>query len=410
MGMGMIGAIGGIGKGLNQESEYLAKQDDANADVARKKDLQGWLMQQQEQYQIRTEQRTDVRAEQQKDRDFSRTQTEAPVRRDIKVGDEKASAKGKSDVAAETADQDAAVAAKQAVAKETPSDKAVKEGHAGYYKKAGDALEAKADAKLDPTDAAELKGVQGSITEKQKLIDKQMAEPGGWDPAKNPGQKALQSQLVGLQLRERTILQKARGGDGATPAADPLGLRKQPGGGAAPAAPAASGASAPKKGGMLQQPGDADQRAIYEGEYRKAQQALAAAKTPDEQGRAQTDITSLTREMQRLGIQPPGAAAPTVAATPPAMPAPPRPAATPVAAVAAPADPTEAMGQELDASRAAYKALTEPSKRPGLAAGVPVREEYAAKVQTLRDKIRMQERRYADAVGNKGAAFATARP
>jgi hypothetical protein len=49
-------------------------------------------------------------------------------------------------------------------------------------------------------------------------------------------------------------------------------------------------------------PADADRVAIYNQEFRDAQQRLATARTPEERTRAQGDIDSLRRETQRLGI------------------------------------------------------------------------------------------------------------
>lgn len=419
MSLGMIGAIGGLGKGLSEESAFLAREDAAAAESQRQKDYQGWLLKTQQEYEvqreqraedrtIRTEQRTDVRNEQQKDRDFERTQNEAPVRRGIKVEDEKATARGKSEVAGETLETDANVASTMAEAKQTKADKALKGAQAEFYGQKGDSL----GTKLDPVDATELKGIQSRAGKLEDAITKAKAD-GSWSGT--PEQKQLQSQLVALQLRERQIIQKYRSAEGGG-APDPLGLRKPVaggtgGGGAAPA-------PAPRKGGMIsQQPGDTDRAAILTQEMRQARERLAGAKTDDERRRAQGDIDALTREMRAAGVAVPDAgAAPAQAAAPaapqpaaPAVAAAPRPAApAPAAAPAAPAEPAspaESIGRELDASRAEFKAFTEPSKRPGLKAGVAAREEYARKVETLKAKIREQEKRYADAVGNQGAAF-----
>lgn len=54
---------------------------------------------------------------------------------------------------------------------------------------------------------------------------------------------------------------------------------------------------------MAPRPGDSDQAAIYKGEMKSAQDRLAAAKTPEERTRAQSDIDGLTRETKRLGIK-----------------------------------------------------------------------------------------------------------
>jgi hypothetical protein len=427
MSMGMIGAIGGVGKGLSNESEYIAKQEEADATAKRQKDYQGWLMAQQDQYAVAKEGRAEQAEVRKDERTWTNEQTRAPIKRGIKVEDEKAAARGKSEVAGETLETDARVTSTLAEAKQTEADKKLKgsqsnaqDANAEYTRGAKTALsDSKADGsgsgngkapKMDQVDADELAGVRGLIGKKSELIDKARAE-GTWNPATNPGQKSLQSEMVGLQLRERAIRSKYREGDpGGTP--DPLGMRPKPAG--------AEGAPRPKAGGMIQA-GDGDRAMILNQEMAKARQQLTSAQTDVERTRAQNDINALTREMRAAGVQvadagaapqaaatpkPPTAVAPIVPAAAPAAAA---PAAKPALAVAA-VDPTEVLGREVDASRSEYKALTEPSKRPGLAAGGKAREEYAAKVATLRQKLQMQEKRYADAVGSKGAAFAVARP
>lgn len=54
---------------------------------------------------------------------------------------------------------------------------------------------------------------------------------------------------------------------------------------------------------MAPRAGDSDQAAIYKGEMKSAQDRLAAAQTPEERTRAQSDIDGLTRETKRLGIK-----------------------------------------------------------------------------------------------------------
>ncbi len=389
MGMGMIGAIGGAGQGLVNEGAFLAKEDAANAEMGRKKDYQTWLLQTQEEYAVRTENRA-----------WKNEQERAPAKRDMAVEDEKAKARGKSAVAAETVDTDVGVKQKLTDAGVSTDDKAVKKATAKLYGEKGDAL----DGKADPLDLAELKGVQARAGKLEDAITKAKAE-GSWSGT--PEQKQLQAQLAALQLRERTILQKGRGGD--TAMADPLGVRKtataKPGGMIGPTNPSAPAGRAASK--FASTPEEMDMTKTYTDLFNKVSSELAEAKTPEERSRATTALADIRREAAAQNVPLPGGAAP--AAPTGAAAAAPKPAPAPRAA-AAPMDPTEALGQELDASRAAYKALTEPSKRPGLAAGGKARDDYAATVSSLRDKIRQQERRYADAVGNQGAAFATARP
>lgn len=54
---------------------------------------------------------------------------------------------------------------------------------------------------------------------------------------------------------------------------------------------------------MSPRPGDTDQQAIYGKEMKDAQARLAAAKTPEEKTRAQSDIDGIGRETKRLGIK-----------------------------------------------------------------------------------------------------------
>ena len=54
---------------------------------------------------------------------------------------------------------------------------------------------------------------------------------------------------------------------------------------------------------MAPQAADADRAMIYQSELKKAQANLAAAKTPEERTRAQSDIDSLGREAGRIGIK-----------------------------------------------------------------------------------------------------------
>jgi hypothetical protein len=392
MGLGMIGAIGGLGAGLTDESKYLAKQDEADAEVTRKKDYEGWLLQQQQQYQIATENRTDARAEQQKDRDFSRLQTEAPARRDIKVEDEKAAARGKSAVAAETVETDAAVTQKLTNAKKTPEEREKEAASAEYYRAnaeytrgaKSDAAEAKKGAsyRMSPGDEQEFNALSKQIEKKAEIIDKARGGENGsvWDPAKNPGQKQLQAELAALQLRQRTILQRYRSDSGA--ASDPLGLRGKNGG--------AGQDEPPPQPGMI---------GNFKGDPAQAAALVADIKDPQERANAQAAFDA---QMKSSGGKLPAFGTPAPAPAP-------APAAPAAAAPAAPVSPTEALGRELDASRGELRALLD-GKRPGLAAGMKAREEYAAKVESLRAKVRDQEKRYAAAVGGQQASFATARP
>lgn len=340
MGWGMIG---GLGQGLVNEAANIDKRETEARELANRKDLEGWLMATREQFNIaaegraeqrtiRTEQRTDARTEAQKDRDFTRAQVEAPTRRSIKVEDDKASARGKSEVSAETVDVDAKVKQRLTDAGISDVDRRVKEAHADYYQSGAEYNRgARADgSKLNPRLKAQFDSLEAQAKTIDEEITKAMAQPGGWDPVANPGQKQLQARLAGLRLQQRTLIQE--GGSKEPAGADPLGLR---GGGKGEGA-------APPKPGMIKTggPADADRAAILTQEYRQAQGRLSAAKTDDERRRAQTDLQALTREMQGVGVPVPAAAAPAPAVarsvpTQAPTPAPARANATPAPAAAA---------------------------------------------------------------------------
>lgn len=234
-------------------------------------------------------------------------------------------------------------------------------------------------------------------------ITKAQAE-GSFDD-KSPNAGALRTQLAGLNLRERQLTAKYSG----EAAPDPLGIRKP-----APAPASAGGA----KTGAVTGSGTAKegQVDILNQEMTKATAARdKPGITADERTRAEADIASLTKELQRLGVKA-GAPAPSMAATagvaaPAAAPAPvakakaPAPSPAPAQAVAkAETSPVEAAGQQLDGARAALKAL-QSQPRPGLAAGRPAIDAYAAKVDAAKTAVVEAEAIYAKALPKQGAAF-----
>ena len=387
MGMGMIGAIGGLGQGLVNESVAIGKEEDRTKELAAKKDYQQWLLQTQEQFEIRKDARN-----------WSNEQQRAPVKREMAAEDEKSKTRAKVEVEAETADTAAGTKQKMTDAGVSTDDKAVKKATAKLYNERGEAIDAK-PAALDPADAAELKSVQSRAGKLEDAITKAKAE-GAW--SNTPEQKQLASQLAALQLKERAILQKYQSKEGGGAMPDPLKIRAPAGGEPGKkTGMVATGPTNASEAGMKDQvagPMGADPKALAR-EIAATQADLAKVTDASSRQQLTAHLEDLKRQQARIG----GATAAAPAAPTPA----PKPA---VAAAPAVTDPTEVLGQELDASRAAYKALTEPSKRPGLAAGAPAREDYAKKVSSLRDKIRQQEKRYADAVGGQSASFATARP
>lgn len=395
MGMGMIGAIGGVGAALNNESAFLAKQDDANADQARKKDYQGWLLAQQEQYQIRADTRADTRAEASKDRDFARTQREAPVRNDLEAAKDKTLARAKSEVAAETADRDAGVAAKLAEGKETQAVKAEKAADANYKNANAeyvrDAKPGKGDKadKGDPALMAELKTEGETLRNARKAwdeavlkgevaqaIDPQTKQPmvdgQGRPVLGTPAQREAMRQLQVREQRYRDMVQQAtRGGaSGAAERADPLGLKGKGGG-------AAGGAPAKAQSGMV---------GAFDGSPDDVAGAIAAIKDPQERANAEAALHEQMRATGGNLGQRSVKATLDVATRPPAAP-------RPGAQAAAPAALTPQ--QELDALDPAQVAQVDDLGNRAAAERRPVQmpdalAPVADKIRNLRAKIAAQ--------------------
>jgi len=141
-GFGMIGALGGAGAALGKEADYLYKEDEKAADDNRARSLQSWLMAKRDEYAIASEKRAEVRdvakeergekrevakedraavrRETEKDNDNARYIREAEGRRNVVVEDDKAKARAKSAVAAETLDTDVKVEAGHAEGSSQP--------------------------------------------------------------------------------------------------------------------------------------------------------------------------------------------------------------------------------------------------------------------------------------------------
>jgi hypothetical protein len=386
MSFGMIGAIGGAGVAAGKEADFLYKEDEKAADDTRQRSLQDWLMSKREQYQIasegraetrqiaqedrgeqrtvRTEDRASTRRETEKDKDFQRTQDEAPVRRKIKAEDTTSDITTKVDAAYSVKDKAAELAASDAQAKETPSTKALHEAQADYYSGRNEAAANNGAAKLDPADSAELKAVQANLKEKQTLIDRGRAD-GSWnDEALTPGQKKLQADLVAMRKREQAIIAaNRRTASAATP--DPLNLR---------------GGSGGATTRIASKPGDADQAAILQAEFRKASARAQSATDPDEKQRAELDRDSVAMEMKRLGIQPSAAPAGSMIGG--------GPAPVPAAAPAAPGKTAPAAAAPAGSARAQLEALTGGSAPAGSTGNTPAAggSDRKAAVEKLKAK------------------------
>lgn len=404
MNMGMIGALGGLGTSLTNQSAFLAKAEEeeraegrdirkeTRADV-RQRNFQDWLLKKQQEYKIEDETRaerreidregrTDTREEARKDRDYDRTIKEAPGRATATATSNSIIHDAKSGDAARTADQDAGVKKKLTEAGQTDSARDLQGAQADYYRQRPTGSE-----KLSGADSEEIKGLRSAIADRRKMIDQGRID-GTWDDEKlTPAQRKIQTQLIADEKRLRTVLQSARGSDAAPSGgagADPLNLRKP----AAPAAPSSSSKPGMVGGGTLPKGvADSDMTAIYQQEYRKAQSALASAKTPEERARAEGDIAALQREAKAKNVVLEGGGAPAAATTVAA------PAPQPLATAKAPAAPAApAQPARPDPLKALLNPNASATASPEGGAATPASTKPAAtttasKVESLRAKV-----------------------
>jgi hypothetical protein len=389
MNLGMIGAIGGAGQaGINQAA-ILGEEEKADKALGREKNLQTFLMKARDEYAIKSEDRattreidkearTDTRGEEQKDRDFTRTQAEAPTRRGIKSEDTKADVVAKSDAGFQTADQDATTAGKLAEGKETQADKDVKGATAELYRDRGNAARNAPASKMDAVDKDELDALQGEIKTTAGNIEKAKLD-GTWTGT--PDQKRIEAELVGKRLKAAAITNRARagrGGDGGgAPAADPLGLR----------------GSGKKTTGMISSRGAEPQAQAGVSATEGANlndPALASAiddiKDPQERANARAALSRPAGQPSPAVPQPaprPAAAAAPVAAVPAA------------ASATKPADPVTDL---LDAfKRTPEQDATMASEEQQMAFGdrlnyTPATKDYVGKIRALRDRMAAQQR------------------
>lgn len=227
MSLAMGGMIGGLGAGMVNQADILNKEDVANADLGRKKDFEQFLIQAREESGIRVD-----------NRNWQNEQDRAPTKRAMKTADETASAEGKLAFQTEYGDSINAVESSAAEAKQTQADKDEKKARAKYYGATADSIanetgknapkegkDGNGGDKLSADDAAELKAVHARIEKRAEAIDKAKVE-GAWDPAKNAGQKSLDTEHKADLLRARSILGKYRG-DSKVNTPDPLNQRGQ---------------------------------------------------------------------------------------------------------------------------------------------------------------------------------------
>lgn len=445
--LGMIGAIGGVGAGFSAQAQFLGDEEKANNAATRQQKLEEWRMSTKEQYDIRSEERgdvrevaregrqdtrevaretrgeeravrtegrTDKRAEEQKDRDFTRLQGEAPARRDLKAEDTKSDHRTRSALAAETVDVDAGVKGKLTEAGQTDSGRRLQEAQA---------TEAESRAEALGREVKETPQVKVIREQADKIeADIRKATLGQtFDPKNIPAHAQLKKQLEdlrGLQMSARQDAEKRRGAaanaaakDGPQDAElDALRAKRE---GKTPGKPGSSPTAS--------KPGDTDMTMIYQQEQRKAREQLAAATTDVERTRAQNDLAAIARDAKRAGVtldaEPAGSMVKTAAGAPMTGPFDAAKVTPPIAPGAAPAKPQtpataggstaqEALAnfiggkdsqaglngktpagaaQEADATSAELSELE--GKTPSLKDGMAAREQFGATVEKLRAKL-----------------------
>lgn len=455
MSMGMIGALGGMGNGtgvggaLMAQGSFLQKQEEADLEMGRTKSLQSWLMQAREEYTIKSEDRAYSRMKETEGRSDARTKTadierdartwqneqdRAPVKRVMKAADKSAEFegdlksqtdnidtlagnKGKMTEASMTADQKREHAARATLAEASAQE--ILDGTKRGLKMPGpehDTVKA-LDDQIKTLSSEWSKGVLSGAIVKDK--DGQLG---------TPEQRGEFKRLAVLRQQRNDI-------------AAPF-MREQRTGNSNPlnrgVSPSADGDIPRSTYGNT--PNEDDNSLTFNSEYKRQKGILASATDPEEKSRAQTDMTAIEGEAKRMGVTldpnwvPPAGTvvAKSLAAQqagdgkpifggmmgatgiPDSANQAPTPA--PAAPLAVNGDPNDLL-KEVDSARSELKDFTASVKPPGLAAGEGSREEYARKVQSLKEKIKAAQSRYYQAAssgyqrpGGGGAAFSYARP
>ena len=244
MNLMMTGMVGGLGKAALDQSAHLKQQEDADADMTRRKGLESWLMQTRNDYQIQQEQRaegreiakegrTDQREIEKDERTWKNEQDRAPAKRDIKAADKTSDLDAELGFKTKNRDTISANTKADAEAKVTDADKKVKDAQADYYSanaeytrgaKTAGATGGGSPGKMAQVDKDELDALQAEIRGTAQNIEKAKLE-GTWTGS--PEQLKIESGLTAKRLQAAAILRRARGSDVA---ADPLGKRSAPAG------------------------------------------------------------------------------------------------------------------------------------------------------------------------------------
>lgn len=242
MNLMMTGMVGGLGKAALDQSAHLKQQEDADADMARRKGLESWLMQTRNEYQIESEKRaegreiakegrTEAASVRKDERDWQNEQDRAPVKRDIKAADKTSELDTELGFKTKNRDTISENTKADAEAKVTDADKKVKDAQADYYSanaeytrgaKTAAAAGGGGGGKMAQVDKDELDALQAEIRSTAGNIEKAKLE-GTWTGS--PEQLKIEAGLTAKRLQAGAILRRARGSDGT---ADPLGKRSAP--------------------------------------------------------------------------------------------------------------------------------------------------------------------------------------
>lgn len=242
MSLMMTGMVGGLGKAALDQSAHLKQQEDADADMTRRKSLESWLMQTRNEYQIESEKRaegreiakegrTDQREIEKDERTWKNEQDRAPTKRDIKAADKTSELDTELGFKTKNRDAISANTKADAEAKVTDADRRLKgaqaesyEANADYTRGAKTAAAAGGGGggKMAQVDKDELDALQAEIRSTAGNIEKAKLE-GTWTGS--PEQLKIESGLTAKRLQAAAILRRARGNDVA---ADPLGKRGAP--------------------------------------------------------------------------------------------------------------------------------------------------------------------------------------
>ncbi len=262
-GLGMIGALGGMGNGtgvggaLMAQGAWLGKQEDADADMARKTKFEQFLMQARNEYAVQAEGRANTESDRRALRDTTaaRSQDEyaygkkverAPGEREMKVADETASAAGRLDFTTKNIGPLTSNLQAETNAKKTPEERSEASAKSKYWNAyADDVVEngkrAAKDPKIDPALAAQLKEEGDSIRASRKDWEQGVLKGEivpALDKDKNPitnkdgtpviGTPAQQQVFKQLAIREQRyqdlVKQASRGGGAGSGGANPINM------------------------------------------------------------------------------------------------------------------------------------------------------------------------------------------